>query len=68
MEVQWQDVSPAKVTAAWLLTGDDLKASNSFTAPTRVAPQKFTVPAGDGSRSQFELPARSYAAVQWSLA
>lgn len=68
IELEWQDASPAKVTAAWLLTGDDLKASNSFAAPARVAPQKFAVPVGNGSRTQFELPTRSYAAVQWSLA
>ena len=68
IELQWQDASPAKSAAAWLLTGDDLKASNSFAAPTRVAPQKFTLPVGSGSRTKFELPARSYAALQWSLA
>jgi alpha-N-arabinofuranosidase len=67
LELQWQDASPAKVTRAWLLTGDDLKASNSFSAPRRVAPQAFTVPPANGARSEFELPARSYAAVQWSI-
>lgn len=67
LELQWQDASPAKVTRAWLLTGDDLKASNSFSAPRRVAPQAFTVPPANGARSEFELPARSYAAVQWSM-
>ncbi len=68
VEVQWQDHVPSKVVASWLLTGDDLKASNSFATPQRVAPQAFAAPSTKGSRSILELPARSYAAVQWSLA
>jgi alpha-N-arabinofuranosidase len=67
VELQWQERSPAKVVASWLLTGDDLKATNSFSAPQRVAPQAFAVPPPKGSRSVLELPARSYAAIQWSL-
>ncbi len=68
VEVQWQDHVPSKVVASWLLTGDDLKATNSFAVPQCVAPQAFAVPSTKGSRSILELPARSYAAVQWSLA
>jgi len=67
VELQWQDQSPSRVTSAWLITGDDLKAANSFSSPQRVAPQAFTVPAGKASSSQFELPPHSYAAIQWSL-
>jgi hypothetical protein len=33
-----------------------------------VAPQAFTVPPAQGSRCVLEMPARSYAAIQWSLA
>ena len=68
VELQWQDHAPSKVVASWLLTGDDVKASNSFAAPQHVAPQAFPIPASKGSRSIFELPARSYAAIQWTLA
>jgi alpha-N-arabinofuranosidase len=68
VELQWQDRSPAKVLTSWLLTGDDLKASNSFATPQRVAPQAFSVGPLKGSRSIFEMPAHSYAAIQWSLA
>jgi alpha-N-arabinofuranosidase len=68
VELQWQDRSPSKVLTSWLLTGDDLKASNSFAAPQRVAPQAFSVGPLKGSRSIFEMPAHSYAAIQWSLA
>jgi len=67
VEIVWEDAAPAKVISSSILTGDDLKASNSFAAPKHVAPQSFTVPAGSGNRTKFELPARSYTVVQWSL-
>lgn len=67
VELHWQERSAAKVVASWLLTGDDLKATNSFSAPQRVAPRAFAVSPPKGSRSVLELPARSYAAIQWSL-
>jgi alpha-N-arabinofuranosidase len=67
MEVVWEDAAPARVISASLLTGDDLKASNSFAAPKRIAPQTFAVPATSGGKSKFEVPARSYTVIQWSL-
>jgi len=67
VEVVWEDGAPAKFMSGSLLTGDDLKASNSFAAPKRVAPQNFTVPTAAGERTKFEIPARSYAVVQWSI-
>ena len=68
LELQWQDHAPGKVIASWLLTGDDLKAANSFAAPKRVVPESFSVPVGGASSTRIEMPPRSYAAVQWSLA
>jgi len=67
VEIVWEDRSPTAVTASWVLTGDDLKASNSFAAPRRVAPQPFAKPAIRNSRSTFEVPAHSYTVVQWTL-
>jgi len=67
LEVIWEDATPAKVLSGSLLTGDDLKASNSFAAPKRVEPRSFTAPSASGSRTKFEIPARSYAVVQWSV-
>jgi alpha-L-arabinofuranosidase len=55
------------VISASLLTGDDLKASNSFAEPKRIAPQSFAPPAASGGKSKFEVPARSYTVIQWSL-
>jgi len=67
LELQWQDHAPAKVMASWLLTGDDLKASNSFAAPKKVVPQSFAVSGVSASSTKIEMPPRSYVVVQWSL-
>ena len=67
VEVVWEDAAPARVISASVLTGDDLKASNSFAAPQRVAPQSFRAPAAAGGKTTFEVPARSYTVIQWSM-
>jgi alpha-N-arabinofuranosidase len=67
LEILWEDHAPARVLNATLLTGDDLKASNSFETPQRVAPQPFAKPSTTGDRTKLEVPARSYTVVQWSL-
>jgi alpha-N-arabinofuranosidase len=67
VEVVWEDTAPTRVLASSVLTGNDLKASNSFATPQRVAPQPFEKPSVSGARKRLELPARSYTVVQWSL-
>jgi alpha-L-arabinofuranosidase len=67
VEVVWEDRSPSTVVSSWLLTGDDLKASNSFSSPQKVAPQAFLKPSTVSSRTKFEVPARSYTVIQWAL-
>jgi len=67
VEVVWEDAAPGRAASASVLTGDDLKASNSFAAPQKVAPQPFTAPAVSGGRTTFEVPARSYTVIQWAL-
>lgn len=66
VEINWQDRSPGRVLSSTVLTGGDLKAFNSFEAPQRVAPQSADKPSTSGGRTKLELPARSYAAIQWS--
>jgi alpha-N-arabinofuranosidase len=66
VEIEWQDRTPGKVLSSTVLTGSDLKAFNSFDAPQRVAPQPMDKPSTSGSRTKFELPPRSYTAIQWS--
>ena len=67
VEVVWEDQPPSRVLTTSLLTGDDLKAVNSFQSPQRVAPQPFARPATTNNRTKFEVPARSYSMLQWSL-
>ncbi len=67
IEIVWEDAAPALAVSASVLTGDDLKASNSFATPRRVVPQSFTAPAVGGGRTKFEVPARSYTVIQWSM-
>jgi alpha-N-arabinofuranosidase len=66
VEINWQDRAPGKVLAANILTGNDLKASNSFEAPTKVAPRAFDKPTTSGGKTKFEVPPRSYTVIQWS--
>jgi alpha-N-arabinofuranosidase len=65
IEVNWQDKAPARTLSSVLLTGDDLKAFNSFDAPQKVAPRTLDKPSIAGGRAKFEVPARSYAVIQW---
>jgi alpha-L-arabinofuranosidase len=67
VEFVWEDKHPSAVLSSWLLTGDDLKASNSFAAPQKVAPQALAKPSSEGSRTKVGLPPHSYAVLQWSV-
>jgi len=64
VEVMWEDSAPARVAEAMVLTGDDLKAFNSFEAPKRVAPRALEKPAVSNGKMKFEAPARSYSMIQ----
>lgn len=67
IDVVWEDQAPTKVENAVVLTGSDLKASNSFSEPKRVAPADFPKPTTTGGHTKFEVPARSYTVVQWNV-
>jgi len=64
VEVTWEDSAPARVAEAMVLTGDDLKAFNSFDTPNRVAPRALEKPALSNGKMKFEVPARSYSMIQ----
>jgi alpha-L-arabinofuranosidase len=66
IEVTWQDSSP-RLVGSLMLTGADLKATNTFEAPNRVAPQAGPKATATNGRSQFEVSPRSYTAMQWRL-
>jgi alpha-N-arabinofuranosidase len=65
VEIVWEGSTP-RAGDAVVLTGNDLKAANTFDAPARVAPQKAEKPSTAGGRTTLELPPRSYTVVQWS--
>jgi len=66
IEIVWEDNPGTRVLASWVLTGNDLKAVNSFEAPQNVQPKPFDKPATRGGRTKFEVPPRSYTLLQWS--
>jgi alpha-L-arabinofuranosidase len=65
VEVVWRDAPPQRVLFSQVLTGTDLKASNSFENPKKVAPQPFDAPK-IGPRTLLQLPARSYTVLQFA--
>jgi alpha-L-arabinofuranosidase len=67
VEIVWEDKAPTKVQTSWVLTGDDLKAVNSFQAPKKVVPAEFAKPTTSNGRTKFEVPAKSYTMVQWGM-
>ncbi len=64
VEINWQDRAPSRVLTSTVLTGADLKASNSFEAPQRVAPQPADKPTTTATTTKLELPPRSYTTIQ----
>jgi alpha-N-arabinofuranosidase len=66
VEIMWEGSSP-RAGDALVLTGSDLKATNTFDAPSRVTPQKAEKPSRAPGRSSIELPPQSYMVVQLSL-
>ena len=64
-EVNWEDKTPGRLLASFVLTGNDLKAVNGFDTPQKVAPQAADKPATSGNRSKFEVPPRSYSVFHW---
>ncbi len=65
IEVNFQGNGPSRVANAMVLTGNDLKAFNSFESPQKVSPQAFSKPVSSTGRATLEIPPRSYAVVQW---
>ena len=57
--LDWRELVPTRVMACETLTGQDLKASNTFERPRLVAPQTLDAPK-PGRTMTFKLPPRSY--------
>ncbi len=65
VQIVWEGSSP-RPGESLILTGADLKATNTFDSPNRVLPQKGEQPSNTAGRTTFELPPRSYTVVQWT--
>ena len=65
LELNWESKTAGPLLASFVLTGADLKASNGFDAPQRVAPQAADKPVTSGNRTKMEVPPRSYSVFQW---
>ena len=65
VEIRWSGAAPARLISAHVLTGDDLKSTNSFDVPHRVEPRPLDKPVTRGGATTLELPPRAYAAIQW---
>lgn len=57
--LDWRETTPTRVLACETLTGNDLKAFNTFEQPQRVVPRALDAPK-PGNRMTFTLPSRSY--------
>jgi alpha-L-arabinofuranosidase len=66
VEVVWEDREPGPIGDSQVLTGDDLKATNSFSSPQKVKPQPFEKPKTLNGRTRFEVPHSSYTLLEWS--
>ena len=63
VDVIWLDGAPARVVGAEVLTGRDLKASNTLDAPSTVVPRRLDVPR-PASDMTFEVPPHSYSVIR----
>ncbi len=66
LEINFHDLTPTGVKAFETITGNDLKALNTFAEPKKVVPQTVESPKV-GSRMSVKLPARSYSVLSLSL-
>jgi alpha-N-arabinofuranosidase len=64
VEILWEDKVPSQVLTALVLTGGDLKATNTFESPQQVHPQPLDKPLAGTGGTTFELPPRSYTVIQ----
>jgi alpha-N-arabinofuranosidase len=66
-ELVWEDAAPSRILESSTLTGNDLKAHNSFHSPQNVAPKPFDKPATANNRTRLQLPARSYTVLHFAM-
>ena len=67
VELVWEDAAPSSVLESFTITGNDLKAHNSFESTQKVAPKSFDRPSTANNRTRLQLPARSYTVLHFSV-
>jgi alpha-L-arabinofuranosidase len=68
LELGWRADAPKRVKTSQVITGADLKASNTFAEPNKVVPQPLEAPKALGSRMIVEVPAKSYSVLVFGTA
>ena len=63
VHVTWLDGAPTRVTGADVITGRDLKASNTLDAPSTVTPHTLDVRRASAEMT-IEVPPRSYSVIR----
>jgi alpha-N-arabinofuranosidase len=64
VEIVWREGAPQRVQFSQVLTGTDLKASNSFEKPKNVTPQALEPGKTGAAKTVLQVPARSYSVIQ----
>jgi len=63
VRVNWREPAPRRVVSAEVLSGRDLKASNTLSAPSTVVPRALDTPRA-AAEMTFEVPAASYSVIR----
>ena len=66
LEINWHDLTPSGVKTFETITGNDLKALNTFAEPKKVVPQNLDAPKV-GTKMSVKFPARSYSVLSLGL-
>jgi alpha-N-arabinofuranosidase len=66
VEIVWREGAPQRLQFSQVLTGADVKASNSFEKPKNVVPQVFEPGKTGAVKTMLQVPPRSYTVVQWA--
>jgi len=66
MEITWRDVLPTRINSCQTITGNDLKAVNTFEQPNKVVPQNLEPPRL-GPKMTLQVPARSYTLMSFAI-
>jgi alpha-N-arabinofuranosidase len=64
--LEWVDPVPQRVLACETLTGDDLKAINTFNEPQRIVPRRLDAPKA-GRKMTLKLPPASYTVLNLAM-